>query len=374
MLRVARRARMLLVSIMLVAGAVAVPTSVAADTSASRPIWPSIALDGNGKVHIAYDNANGLGIIYATNKSGSWVKRRVTSGNDSVPHLTVDSLGRIRIIFTRTFVDSPRRIYYATNRTGVWATKRLPWNGPGSKIHFAVSPKGTIHVVFGTEDAAWYVTNAGGTWVKQRLDAHFGQSPVLAVDRSGAVHLAFNQCLNDAEEEGSCEGEGLYYRTNASGAWVQSRITEFQGDRATGIVTDGAGAAHMVFQRPYLVQGREELGIGMFYLTNASGAWVRSKVATPGVNGRLGVDLNGAAHIVYNQDLPDNSKPGIYFATNKTGSWVRSTAVRESAMYPEMVLDRRGVTRLAFMRMAIDPGVYYAHNRAGTWARLELMD
>ena len=364
--------RRLLPLIGVIAALLLVPGAASADTSASRPMWPSIVVDNDNKVHVAYDNADGNGIIYATNRSGSWVRRKLTNGNDSLPHLTVDAQDRVRIIFTRTFTDSPRAIYYVTNRTGEWKTKMLPWKAPGSTIRTAVSPSGTIHVVFTTDAHAYYVTNASGTWVRERLDAYFGNQAVLAVDVNGKVHIAYGQCLNDAEEEATCEGEGIWYRTNATGSWTTERITDLQLDRATSIVTDGAGKAHVIVERRGMYQGREEMGIGMYYLTNESGAWVRQTVAKWGRKGVLGVDRTGAVHVVYNQE--SETKRGIYYATNKSGVWVRSTAVAEHAIYPEMGLDSRGVVRLAFMRMAIDPGVYYAHNARGSWSRLELMD
>lgn len=365
-----RPIRLVALLIAIALGAVITPAGVDADTSASRPKPPSIAIDNDNFVHVAYDNADGLGIIYATNRSGRWVRKRITGGNDSIPHITVDTSDKIRIIFTRTFTDSPRRVYYTSNVTGEWVTKRLPWTAPGSTIRMAVSPTRKIHVVYATDSATYYVTNASGTWVRERLDVDFGTAPIIAVDVNDGVHIAFGQCLNDGS--GTCEGEGIYYRSNASGSWQQSRITEFQGDRATSIVTDAAGAAHLMFERSYLVQGREELGTGMFYLTNKSGDWVRSKVSTAGRKAQIGIDPKGKIHIVYN--LESETKHGIYYATNETGSWVRSTAVRERAIYQDMVVDRRGDIRMVFMRMEIDPGVYYTTNRSGVWSRIELMD
>lgn len=365
------RIRRALVFAAVVVALLIVPGAASADTSANRPMWPSIVVDNDNKVHVAYDNADGNGIIYATNKSGSWVRRKITNGDDSLPHLTVDAQDRVRIIFTRTFTASPRAVYYVTNRTGEWKTKRLPWKAPGSTIRMAVSPTGTIHVVFTTDEHAYYVTNASGSWVRERVDVDFGNQAVIAVDANGKVHIAYGQCLNDGS--GWCDGEGIYYKSNATGTWTTERITDLQLDRAESIVTDAAGKAHIVVQRTGLYDDRLEMGpVGLYYLTNVSGSWVRTPVATLGRMGRLGVDANGAVHVVYR--IERDSKPGIYYATNESGVWVRSTAVREAATYPEMALDSRGVVRLAFMRLAGDPGVYYAHNARGSWSHLELMD
>jgi hypothetical protein len=354
----------------LVALAAALPSTTVADMSALRPMWPSIVVDPKDHAHVVYDNVDGRGLYYATNASGSWVRRIITKGHDALPKAAVDRAGKVHVIFTRTYDDSPRRIFYSTNKSGAWVTTGLPWTAPGSTFRIAVDPELRLHVVYYTDSAAYYMTNDDGTWVRERLDIGSGQWPMIAVDTAGAVHIAFKQCLSP--EEWECPGEGIYYRTNASGEWTQEHLTEFQGDRPTGIVTDPAGKAHIVFQRPYLEQGREELGIGMFYLTNASGTWRRSRVASTGVNGRIALDRAGAAHIVYNRE--SETDLGIYYATNETGSWVRSTAIKERAMYQELAIDARGLPRIAFMRLAIDPGVYYAKYGPEKWWRVELMD
>ena len=117
------------------------PSPVVADTSPSRPIWPTIAVDDDDDVHVAYDNADGLGLIYATNSSGSWVRKRITNGDDRLPHLVVDQHDKVHIIFGRTYSDKPRALFYTTNRSGSWVTTKLPWVAPASTIRLAIAPE-----------------------------------------------------------------------------------------------------------------------------------------------------------------------------------------------------------------------------------------
>ena len=70
---------------------------------------PSLALDGNGKAHIAFTRA-GAGIYYATNASGGWVATLLTSDDaDQQPTLAVDGAGTVHIAFVRAGIGP----YYA---------------------------------------------------------------------------------------------------------------------------------------------------------------------------------------------------------------------------------------------------------------------
>ena len=140
---------------------------------------------------------------------------------------------------------------------------------------------------------------------------------------------------------GTCEGEGIYYRTDRSGTWEQRRLTSLQMDRATSLVTDASGAPHLLYQRPYLIQGQEHLGTGLFHMTDRYGRWTKEKVIEDGRNARLAIDGRGRVHAIYNQDA--EGRHGIYFSTNEDGAlsnstriWKHRTAVKERAIYQEM--------------------------------------
>ena len=69
----------------------------------------SLALDGNGKAHIALTRGSS-GIYYATNASGSWVATRLTSDDaDAQPTVAVDAAGTVHVAFVRSGIG----LYYA---------------------------------------------------------------------------------------------------------------------------------------------------------------------------------------------------------------------------------------------------------------------
>lgn len=345
------------------------PGPVAADTCACDPIQPFLVVDRFNEVHTVYRHATSPGIIYASNRTGSWIRKRLTSARDEPYAIAVDADQRTFTVFRRE-ASGVVRFHLITNRSGSWVTSRLsivPGDAYGVRI--AVAPNGTLHVVFGTDEAAWYATNSGGTWTRRRLDRAMGNWAALHLDPQGKVHLLFNQCTNDGV--GTCEGAGIYYQTNVTGSWVTTRVTNDQEDWSQDLLVDAGGRVHLVYVREYGSQAQPDLPLGTFYVTNASGTWRQTRVAGSGRMASIERTRSGVVEIVFTR--VDEGR-GIYRATNATGTWVRSALVSEYALYPSVGMDTNGRLHVAFMRMAIDPGVYYLTNRSGSWSRLELMD
>ncbi|MFH1386079.1 MAG: hypothetical protein ABIH50_00220 [bacterium] len=81
----------------------------------------SIAIDGNGKIHIVYDDRENAALRYATNTSGAWVVSTLANvgSKNSVstnPCIKVDANGKLYV----TYVDASGALKIATNVTGAW--------------------------------------------------------------------------------------------------------------------------------------------------------------------------------------------------------------------------------------------------------------
>jgi hypothetical protein len=350
----------------------ALPGAVAADTCACDPIQPFLVVDRFDETHVTYRHSDNPGIIYASNKTGSWVRTRLTSRLDEPYAIAVDAAQKVYIIFRRLTTSDNLGFFMVSNRTGTWVTQHLATiHEDAYRVRIAVDPDRKIHLASTTDLHAWYSTNETGTWTRQQLDQYQGQNGLVAVDAQGHLHLLFNQCLN-AEGSGTCEGSGIYYRTNRTGSWVTVRIAPQQQDTPEDLTTDGAGNVHVVFSREYWDQGKENtLPLGVFYVTNAGGTWRTLKAAGPGRMAQIERTPGGQIHIVY---AHVDGNLGIFLATLRNGVWYRSEVIPEYAFYPSTGIESDGRLHIAFMRMAIDPGIYHAVWQNGAWSRRELMD
>lgn len=346
------------------------PGPVAADTCACDPIQPYLVVDRFDEVHVTYRHSDRPGVIYASNKSGTWTRKRLTNAKDIPYAIAVDARQRAYIVFQRE-VDDSVRWQLLTNRTGEWVLswlKIIP--GDASRIRIDIAPDRSIHLTFDRDEAVYYASNASGSWVRRRLDSAMGNNARLALDKAGNVHLVFQQCIDDGTE--SCFAPGIYYQTNRTGTWTTEQVAFDGEDQSQDILVDAAGVVHIAFAREYNSQANPDLPLGMFYLTNGGGTWRTTRVAPPGRWASIQRSpTTGAIYITY---MHVDGNLGIFVAHNSSGSWTRSEVINEWAFYPSTGMDSVGRLRLAFMRMAIDPGVYYSIRRSTGWTRFELMD
>lgn len=361
--------RHLVVAMVALLGLLALPIGVAADTCACDPIQPFLVVDRFDETHVTYRNADRPGIVYASNKSGSWVRTRITSSRDEAFAIAVDSAQKVYIVFQRE-VDDAVGFRLVSNRTGAWAVTGLSIIHPDAyDVHIQVDPAKKIHLAWTTDEHAWYATNETGTWVRRQLDHAMGANTKIALDTAGNVHLLYLQCTNDGV--GTCEGAGIYYETDKTGSWVAQRISTDQEDKPQDLLIDPAGKVHLVFAREYNSQAQPNLPLGVYYVTNATGTWKTLRAAAPGRMASIARTPGGAIHISFARV---DGNLGIFLATRRNGVWTVTEAIKEYALYPTIGIESDGRLHLSFMRMAIDPGIYHAIFINGGWARRELMD
>ena len=240
---------------------------------------------------------------------------------------------------------------------------------PPYKFRLVIDGARNLHMAWDTDERSWYATNAGGSWERRRLDNAMGNDAQVAIGPDGAVHLLFQQCLNDGS--GTCDEAGIYHQTNASGEWVTEHISTDQEDHVEDLLVDPAGAVHLVFSREYNSQAQPDLPLGVYYMTNASGSWRTVRAAAPGRMGQIERASDGTIHIVFARV---DGNLGIFQATLRNGAWTRTEIITEKAFYPSTGISSKGRLHVAYMRMAIDPGIYHQVWTLNGWSRRELMD
>ncbi|MEO5964332.1 MAG: hypothetical protein ABIR11_02610, partial [Candidatus Limnocylindrales bacterium] len=210
--------------------------------------------------------------------------------------------------------------WYATNASGTWVKRRLD-HAMGNNAQVAVDSLGRVHLIFnqctndgtGTCDEAgiWYQTNASGSWVTTRISTDqqdYGED--LLVDAAGKVHLVFVREFNSQAQPDL--PLGTYYMTNATGVWRTVRVAG--SGRMASIERTKGGIVEIVYTR--VDEGR-----GIYRATNATGAWVRTTLVSEyALYPSVGMDSYGRLHMAFMRMAID---PGVYYLTNRGGTWSR---------------------------------------------------
>ena len=323
---------------------------------------PSLGLDGNGKAHVAYDRMTvgfvQAGIEYATNTSGSWVGTSIAGISlAGDPAIALDGNGKAHIAYGRGDVGMDGGVYYATNASGTWITELVTAGVADAHVSLALDGNGKAHIVFSdgyVRGQIKYATNASGTWVTTSITTSADREPSLAIDGDGKAHVVFSR-----------QGLGLFHATNRTGSWVTAQISTGTEDREPSVALDATGNVHVAFWR-----GPLDTGSGIWYATNQTGSWIVSPVATSADDTwpSLALDANGKAHIAYL-----NFSLGVYYATNASGSWV-TTLITTDGTTPALALDAQGKAHVAYPFVAggfptgADPsGMFHATNASGIW-------
>lgn len=169
------------------------------------PAWgvgrgAALALDGNGKAHISYYDANNADLKYATNKSGSWVIQTVAWQGDvgKYSDIAIDSWGDPSIVyFDQTAGELRYTNYDSTTNPPGWYTNERIADASGSShngwFSFALDTSvipNKPHVSFFYDNELKYAYyNASYNWTSalvtsciSTIDCAIGEYNSLALD------------------------------------------------------------------------------------------------------------------------------------------------------------------------------------------------
>ena len=308
-----------------------------------------IALDSNGKAFICYYRDTSKDLLWATNRSGSWLTETVDATGDSGKYCTIalDSGGKSRIAYS-----GDDKVKVAVRDDNGWSHTTVDESG-GSDLSYVLDANSKEHIAYWGDSNLKYSTNATGAWRTMTVDGadQVGRFAALFVDSGGRPHFSYQDYKN----------KYLLYATSANEGWRVQTVDE-SGSTDSGnyhaLVLDGSGHAHTAF-----LDGETNR---MTYATNTSGRWAAERLgaADTSENPSLAVDGNGKIHIVHAH------ADGLVYSTNASGSWAEEslTALGSgSAFHPSLALDRSGKAHLGYR----DPQTNqarYAHNSGGTWS------
>ena len=226
-------------------------------------IFPAIAIDGNGTIHVVWDaNTSETDEIYyrkSPNGGTTWsTAQRLTwtSGSSTTPAIAVDSGNTIQVVWGDDTSGNPE-FYYKKSADGgaAWSpAQRLTWtSGKSYDAAITIDSGGALLVVWSDDTPGNYEiyykrsTDGGITWgAAKKLTSTSLESilPAIAIDSSNAIHVVWEDYTPGNPE--------LYYKRSADGGATWSalqRLTWTSGDSASpAIAIDSSGAIHVVWQ------------------------------------------------------------------------------------------------------------------------------
>ena len=319
--------------------------------------YTSITIDASDKVHISYydfisdDSGN---LIYATNKSGSWVTITIDTKAGQYNSIAVDSSGNVHISYClygysgRVSAGSVyARLRYATNASGKWVISTVDSSGnAGWYSSIALDSSGNVHISYSDQlnYVLKYATNVSGKWIITDLGSMYGFHPrytSIAIDASDKVHIGYY-------------GRYLTYVTNTSGKWVTEEVLGSANDDYVSIALDSSNNVHFSYlQSSYALDYAIKNSDSWIITTIDNGTWLNDC--------SLAIDSSGNSHISYTESSSD--KDNLMYATNASGKWEISI-VDSYGLGPSIALDSSGKVHISYVS---GDSIKYATNKSGAW-------
>ena len=201
--------------------------------------YNSIAVDTNGKVHIAYNDNTNQAVKYATSKNGYWEMETVDTVFVIETKLALDLNGKAHISY---MPYSTKDLKYATNVSGHWESNIIdPKSGWDNDI--AVDSQNRVHISHFTEEpdfALKYTTNSSGQWVTEIIEKEIDWFTSIAIDAKDKVHIA---CFDNWRWQ-------LKYVSNIDGEWKVSIVDKsmaYDVGRYNDLAIDKDGKIHISY-------------------------------------------------------------------------------------------------------------------------------
>ena len=327
----------------------------------------TLAVDSQGRPHIAYHTPMGFVLRYAYWNGASFAIETVDSsgntGHDPIIDLTSKDIptivyrdrttGNLRYAYktfngwslqtianmgpedalagyANTFLldskDRPhaaffdttgRDLKYATLSTGVgaapgWVVTTIESAGDvGETISIALDPQDRPALAYtdGTASDLKIARRTDQGWAVSVAPGYFhpGYAPSLVVDAAGQCHLTY---FHFAEKR-------MKQRVFDGSSWTEEIFdTSVSVGKHNSIAVDGSG-------RPHLSFCDEELGT-LYYGTTRQGTWVTETVDTAdaGFYSAIALDSGGRPHIVYRTRAP---LAGLRYAFHDGTQWIRKS-------------------------------------------------
>ena len=250
-------------------------TETILDTASDTGHHPSVVIDRQGAIHIAYvdystdpaDHSDDV-LRYATNASGTWAFTTLGySGSDGqggrgtaiVIHPITDAVHIVATIYE----NSSRDLRYYTNEDGSWVNETITdsTKDEGHDPAMEMDGDGNLYVVYYCDSGCSDLrlsSRINGVWQNETVAStnNIGKVPDIAIDSQGTIHIV-SQYHNDLK---------IHLHSGTLGSWTAQ--TTLSGNKAYWPVVevDSNDAVHIAYH--YATTEKD-----VKYMTNASGSW-----------------------------------------------------------------------------------------------------
>ncbi len=281
------------------------------DGMAGPPVHTGLAVDAQGKHHVAWSAATGL--YYDDDAGGAFDDPvKVTDGQTYGAAIALGSDGSPWISF---YLASGLRVAHRVG-TGWKIEDVAPGAGPGGGAGvvsaIAVAQDGTTLIAYGDHGHTMLARSAGGGWNTEAVPGDGGVGVSMALDKSGNPHLAYYDEAGHVRHAHSVGG-GPWEVTDL--ATVTAKTGGVSASWSTGIALDDKGIHYVTWADT----GRDDI----MFATNSSGTFQSSAVpdSLGGANPSIAVNTDGkklalAWYDTVNENLEVGLPPagGLVFA------------------------------------------------------------
>ena len=249
-------------------------TETILDNGTNTGHHPSVVIDRQGAIHIAYIDDDNDKLRYATNASGSWVL--TTLGNSSIDSdggrgtaIVVHPITDAVHIVATNYEDSARTLQYHTNEGGSWFNETITdtTKDEGHDPAMAMDSDGNLHVAYQCDDGCEDLrlsSRIDGVWQNETVSSSgdIGYDPDIAIDSQDTIHIVSKYAGSNGR---------VYLHSGTPGSWTEN--TGLGGAYAYWPVVgvDSNDAVHISYHRSWTYKD-------VMYMTNASGAWSTASI------------------------------------------------------------------------------------------------
>ena len=319
-------------------------TEVVSTESTNDSSEPFIVVDDSGTVHVAWFDLTDYGgsgtdedVFYKQrSSSGTWSTTEVVSTESTskswYPSLDVDSDGTVHVAW---FDDTnyggsgyDMDIFYKQrSSSGSWSTTEIASvgsTGHSSTVFLNAESDGTVHVAWfeyteyggsGPDTDIFYNQRSNsGTWgtfeVVSTESTDSSYNPTLGVDSGGVVHVVWSD-FTDYGGSGS-DSDIFYNQRSNSGTWSTTEVVSTESSSSSGhpyIDAEADGTVHLAWIDHTNYNGSGTDGDIFYKQRSSSGTWSTTEVVSTESTYQsafpsLAVELDGTVHVAW-EDFTD---------------------------------------------------------------------